>query len=97
MASAVGSGRVPARTPARRRPHKKNDAVVPAAQGPAADINPLPPSLQDRCIATSCLIAEVLGNRFVCHLPYYRKAKMVARMGIAYAWRLRPRLLYLSV
>ena len=35
-------------------------------------IAPLPPSLQDRCIATPALIAEVLDNRFVCHLPYYR-------------------------
>jgi len=36
-------------------------------------ISPLPPSLQDRCIATPGLIAEVLDNRFVCHLPYYRQ------------------------
>jgi transposase len=45
-------------------------------------INPLPPSLQDRCIATPGLIAEVLDNRFVCHLPYYRQAEMFARMGV---------------
>ena len=45
-------------------------------------INPLPPSLQDRCIATAGLIAEVLDNRFVCHLPYYRQSEMFARMGV---------------
>ena len=45
-------------------------------------INPLPPSLQDRCIATPGLIAEVIDNRFVCHLPYYRQAEMFARMGV---------------
>ncbi len=45
-------------------------------------IAPLPPSLQDRCIATPALIAEVLDNRFVCHLPYYRQAEMFARLGV---------------
>ena len=45
-------------------------------------INPLPPSLQDRCIATPGLIAEIIDNRFVCHLPYYRQAEMFARMGV---------------
>ena len=45
-------------------------------------IAPLPPSLQDRCIATPALIAEVLDNRFVCHLPYYRQAEMFTRLGV---------------
>lgn len=45
-------------------------------------INPLPPSLQDRCIATPGLIAEIIDNRFTCHLPYYRQAEMFARMGV---------------
>ena len=45
-------------------------------------INPLPPCLQDRCIATPGLIAEVVDNRFVCHLPYYRQQEMFARMGV---------------
>lgn len=45
-------------------------------------ISPLPPSLQDRCIATPGLIAEVIDNRFICHLPYYRQAEMFARMGV---------------
>ena len=46
-------------------------------------INPLPPSLQERCIATPALIAEVIDNRFICHLPYYRQAEMFARMGVS--------------
>ncbi len=33
-------------------------------------------------IATPALIAEVLGNRFVCHLPYYRQAEIFARLGV---------------
>ena len=45
-------------------------------------IAPLPPALQDRCIATPALIAEVLDNRFVCHLPYYRQSEMFARLGV---------------
>jgi transposase len=45
-------------------------------------INPLPPSLQDRCIATPALIAEVIDYRFVCHLPYYRQEEIFARMGV---------------
>jgi transposase len=55
---------------------RKND---PAAK---PFINPLPPTLQDRCIATPGLIAEVIDNRFICHLPYYRQAEMFARMGV---------------
>jgi transposase len=46
-------------------------------------IAPLPPCLQERCIATPGLIAEIVDNRFVCHLPYYRQAEMFARMGVS--------------
>lgn len=45
-------------------------------------IAPLPPSLQDRCIATPGLIAEVIDNRYVCHLPYYRQEEIFTRMGV---------------
>ncbi len=45
-------------------------------------IAPLPPSLQERCIATPGLIAQIIDNRFVCHLPYYRQAEMFARLGV---------------
>jgi len=45
-------------------------------------ISKLPPCLQERCVATPGLIAEVVDNRFVCHLPYYRQAEMFARMGV---------------
>lgn len=42
----------------------------------------LPPSLQDRCIATPGLIAAVIDNRFTCHLPYYRQQEIFARLGV---------------
>jgi transposase len=45
-------------------------------------IAPLPPSLQERCIATPGLIAEVVDNRFVCHLPYYRQEEIFTRLGV---------------
>ncbi len=45
-------------------------------------IAPLPPSLQERCIATPGLIAEVIDNRFVCHLPYYRQEEIFSRLGV---------------
>lgn len=45
-------------------------------------IAPLPPSLQERCTATPGLIAEVVDNRFVCHLPYYRQSEIFARLGV---------------
>ena len=45
-------------------------------------ISKLPPSLQDRCIATPGLIAEVVDNRFVRHLPYYRQEEMFSSMGV---------------
>ena len=47
-------------------------------------VAPLPPSLQDRCIATPGLIAEIIDNRFVCHLPYYRQVEIFARQGVAF-------------
>ena len=45
-------------------------------------IAPLPPSLQERCIATPGLIAVVIDNRFVCHLPYYRQEEIFTRLGV---------------
>ena len=47
-------------------------------------VAPLPPSLQDRCIATPGLIAEIIDNRFVCHLPYYRQAEIFVREGVKF-------------
>ena len=47
-------------------------------------VAPLPPSLLDRCIATPGLIAEIIGNRFVCHLPYYRQTEIFARQGVSF-------------
>jgi transposase len=45
-------------------------------------VAPLPPSLLDRCIATPGLVAEIIDNRFTCHLPYYRQAEIFARQGV---------------
>ena len=45
-------------------------------------IAPLPPTLQERCIASPSVIAEVIFNRFVLHLPYYRQAIMFAGLGV---------------
>ena len=42
----------------------------------------LPPSLQERCIATPALIAEVVDNRFTRHQPYYRQEEMFAGLGV---------------
>ena len=47
-------------------------------------VAPLPPSLLERCIATPGLIAEIIDNRFVCHLPYYRQAEIFAREGVRF-------------
>jgi Transposase IS66 family len=47
-------------------------------------VAPLPPSLQDRCIATPGLIAEIIDNRSTCHLPYYRQAEILAREGVRF-------------
>jgi len=45
-------------------------------------IAPLPACLQERCIAGPSLIAEIIYNRFVLHLPYYRQAVMFAGLGV---------------
>ena len=34
---------------------------------------PLPPKLQDRCIATAALISHVVVNKICCHIPLYRQ------------------------
>jgi transposase len=47
-------------------------------------VAPLPPSLLDRCTATPGLIAEVIDNRFACHLPYYRQAEIFSRQGVSF-------------
>lgn len=45
-------------------------------------ISGLPPSLQERCIATPALVAEVVAARFADHLPYYRQAGIFSRQGV---------------
>ncbi len=39
-------------------------------------IAPLPPSVQDRCLATPGLIAQVVVSKYVDHLPLYRQEQI---------------------
>jgi transposase len=64
---------------------------------------PLPPTLQERCIATPALLAHVIVAKYCDHLPLYRQEQILARrhginlprqtlarwMGLAADW-LRP-------
>lgn len=45
-------------------------------------IAPLPPCLQERCIAGPSVVSEIIYNRFVLHLPYYRQTEMFAGLGV---------------
>ena len=49
---------------------------------PAVRIAPVPRTILPRSIATAGLIAFILINKFVDHLPYYRQEKRFARIGI---------------
>ena len=40
---------------------------------------PLPPTLQERCIATPALLAQVLVSKYCDHLPLYRQEQILAR------------------
>ncbi len=40
---------------------------------------PLPPTLQERCIATPALLAHVLVAKYCDHLPLYRQEQILAR------------------
>lgn len=40
---------------------------------------PLPPTLQERCIATPALLAHLLVSKFCDHLPLYRQEQIMAR------------------
>jgi transposase len=42
-------------------------------------IAPLPPSLQERCIAAPGLLAQVLVSKYCDHLPLYRQEQIFAR------------------
>jgi transposase len=69
-------GRFLRRRLVRRKYVRKGDALAkPVIAG-------LPPSLQERCIATPALVAEVVAARFADHLPYYRQAGIFARQGV---------------
>lgn len=40
---------------------------------------PLPPTLQERCIATPALLAQVVVSKYCDHLPLYRQEQILAR------------------
>lgn len=40
---------------------------------------PLPPTLQERCIATPALLAHVIVSKYCDHLPLYRQEQILAR------------------
>jgi transposase len=40
---------------------------------------PLPPTLQERCIATPALLAQVAVSKFCDHVPLYRQEQILAR------------------
>ena len=40
---------------------------------------PLPPTLQERCIATPALLAHLLVSKYCDHLPLYRQEQILAR------------------
>ena len=40
---------------------------------------PLPPTLQERCIATPALLASVMIQKYCDHLPLYRQEQILAR------------------
>lgn len=42
-------------------------------------IAPLPPSLQDRCLATPSLIAQVVVSKYADHQPLYRQEQIYSR------------------
>lgn len=50
---------------------------------PAVRIAPREPDILPRSIATASLIAFILTNKFVDHLPFYRQEKRFERIGIA--------------
>ena len=50
---------------------------------PAVRIAPREPDILPRSIATPSLIAFILTNKFVDHLPFYRQEKRFERIGIA--------------
>ncbi len=49
---------------------------------PAVRIAPPPPSIIPKGIATPGLLATVMTNKFIDHLPYYRQEHRFARLGI---------------
>jgi len=53
--------------------------VSKAAPDNAPVTAPLPPTLQERCLATPALLAQVVVSKYCDHLPLYRQEQILAR------------------
>lgn len=60
-----------------RRKYARRDAPYTAPV-----IAPLPPCLQERCLATPELIAHVVISKYTDHLPLYRQSQIYRREGV---------------
>lgn len=67
----------------RRRLIRRKYVCVADKSAPPV-IAPLPPSLQDGCLATPGLIAEIIVNKYAWHQPLYRQESIfLTRHGVA--------------
>ena len=57
----------------RRKYARKDSPYIPPV------IAPLPPTLQDRCLATPSLIAQVVVSKYADHQPLYRQEQIYAQ------------------
>ena len=62
-----------------RRRVVRRTYVSKAASDNAPVTAPLPPTLQERCIATPALLAQVVVSKYCDHLPLYRQEQILAR------------------
>jgi transposase len=62
-----------------RRRVVRRTYVSKAAPDNAPVTAPLPPTLQERCIATPALLAHVVVSKYCDHLPLYRQEQILAR------------------
>jgi transposase len=60
-----------------RRKYVRKDAPFTAPV-----IAPLPPCMQERCLATPELIAQVVIGKYADHLPLYRQSQIYRRAGV---------------
>lgn len=62
-----------------RRRLVRRTYVAKAEPDKAPVTAPLPPTLQERCIATPALLAHMLVSKYCDHLPLYRQEQILAR------------------